>query len=96
MSKKLTNKETKKVAELIRLNIAEEEINKYSDQLDTVLDYLDIFDELVTDNVEIASQVTELTNVMRPDEPEESLSQQDAIKNSNQTGNGYIKVDRVL
>jgi aspartyl-tRNA(Asn)/glutamyl-tRNA(Gln) amidotransferase subunit C len=95
-SKKLTKRETEEVADLIKIRIKDSELEKYSEQLSTVLDYLDVFEEVDTKDTEITSHVTGLTNVFREDKVEQSLSQQEATKNANKSRNGYIIVKRVI
>lgn len=97
MSKVVLSKEdVLKVADLIKIKIKSEEIEKYQSQLSTVLDYLEVFDELDTSKTKITSQVTGLTNVMRNDEVEESLSRELALKNAKTTKDGYFVVKRVV
>ena len=92
----LTNDDVKKVAGLIKIKIDDNEVEKYKQQLDTVLDYLEVFDELDTSNTKITSQVTGLTNVLREDKAEESLSNEEALKNAHAKKDGYFVVQRVV
>lgn len=98
MNKKtqLTKEEVLHVANLIKIRLKQEEVSRYQDQLTTVLDSLDVFNELDTKDVKITSQVTGLTNVFREDEPEESLSQDDALSNAKNKAGGYFVVKKVI
>lgn len=93
---KLTPEDVAKIANLIRIKINDAEIESYRSQLETVLDYLEMFGELDTKDVEITSQVTGLKNVLQDDEPRESLPQSEALKNANKSENGYFVVSKVL
>lgn len=55
------------VADLARLDLTEEEINRYAEQLSAVLAYMDILNEVETENVEETCQVTGLQDVFRED-----------------------------
>ena len=57
------------VARLARLRLAEDEIDKMSRELSTVLDHIEKISELDLDGVPPTSHVVELENVLRPDEP---------------------------
>lgn len=93
---KLTNEEVLHVANLIKVFIDKHEIEHYKKQLNTVLESLDVLDEVDTDKVDITSQVTNLTNVLREDRIEDSLSQEAALQNTKSKKNGYFVVKKVI
>lgn len=64
----LTNTEVKKIAKLARLNLSDAEIQKYAQQLSSILDYFEILKEVNTENVKPIAQITGLKNIKRPDE----------------------------
>jgi aspartyl-tRNA(Asn)/glutamyl-tRNA(Gln) amidotransferase subunit C len=57
------------VARLARLRLAEDEIDKMSRELSTVLDHIEKISELDLDGVPPTSHVVQVENVLRPDEP---------------------------
>ena len=61
------------VARLARLRVTDAEIEQMSRELSTVLDHIEKISELDLDGVPPTSHVIEVENVMRPDEPRESL-----------------------
>ncbi|KKP38676.1 MAG: aspartyl/glutamyl-tRNA(Asn/Gln) amidotransferase subunit C, aspartyl-tRNA(Asn)/glutamyl-tRNA (Gln) amidotransferase subunit C [Candidatus Peregrinibacteria bacterium GW2011_GWF2_33_10] len=63
----LTKEEVKHIANLARLQLTEIEIEKFTTQLQGFLKYIDILNEIKTDNVKETSQVTGLINVTRED-----------------------------
>lgn len=83
---KLTSEQVKKVAKLANLPLTEEEEEKYSEQLSKILEYaeqLNQVDTLVARPghvpVEPTFNVTGLSSVMREDEPQVCLSQEEAL-----------------
>lgn len=92
----LTKDAVKHVAKLANLPLTSEEEEKYSEQLSETLSFIDKLDEIDTKNVEPTHSVTGLSNVMRPDETEPSLSQADAIKNAKSLENGQFKVKAIF
>jgi aspartyl-tRNA(Asn)/glutamyl-tRNA(Gln) amidotransferase subunit C len=60
------------VARLARLHLDEDEIDRMSRELSSVLDHIEKVSELDLDGVEPTSHVVKLENVLRPDEPRPS------------------------
>lgn len=94
--RKLTKEDVKHVAKLSRLELTNEELETYSEQLSSILDFVDKLNEVDTDGVEPTAQVTGLKNVLRKDEITPSLSQDEALSSSNNVENGYVKVTAVI
>ncbi|MFA6024494.1 MAG: Asp-tRNA(Asn)/Glu-tRNA(Gln) amidotransferase subunit GatC [Candidatus Gracilibacteria bacterium] len=76
---KLTKEQIEKIAQLARLRLSEEEMERYADQLTTILNYVDMLKELDTAGVPETSQVTGLTSVTREDEGRGSLATPDEL-----------------
>lgn len=66
---KLTSQEIEQIAALARLKLTEKEKKIYAEQLSVVLDYINMLNEVNTDNVPETSQVTGLEDVVREDKP---------------------------
>ncbi len=64
----------KHIAHLSRIGISEEEAEKYAGQMNTILDYMSVLNEVDTEGVEMTTQVTGLKSVMRADEVHEYVS----------------------
>ncbi len=94
---KLTKKEVKHVADLSNIVLTEEEIAKFTPQLDKIIEFVSTLDEVDTKNVEPTSQTTGLKNVLRDDivKSDELLSQEEALSNTD-GHNGYFKVKAIL
>ncbi|RMD58787.1 Asp-tRNA(Asn)/Glu-tRNA(Gln) amidotransferase subunit GatC [Candidatus Parcubacteria bacterium] len=60
----------KEVAQLARLELSEEELERYQEQLAKVLDYMRQLEKIDTSAVEPTAQVTSLENVWRLDKVE--------------------------
>ena len=67
------------VAALARLELSEEEVERMSRELSSVLDYIEKISELDLDAVPPTSHVVEVDNVLRPDEPRPSLPREAAL-----------------
>lgn len=87
---KLTSEQVKKVAKLANLPISDEEVEKYTDQLSQILEYIDLLNKLDTTNVEPTFNVTGAKNVLMSDTSLECLPQEDALQNGPNTKNGFF------
>jgi aspartyl-tRNA(Asn)/glutamyl-tRNA(Gln) amidotransferase subunit C len=86
----VTAEEVRGVADLARVDLSEEEVERFTEQFADVLADFEALDEVP----EVESE-PELVNVMRADEIEESLSQEEALRNASETEDGYFKGPRV-
>ncbi|MCP3929855.1 MAG: Asp-tRNA(Asn)/Glu-tRNA(Gln) amidotransferase subunit GatC [Bacteroidetes bacterium] len=93
---KITRKEVEHVAQLARLNLKEEELEKMTEQLDDILSYVAKLDELDTGDVVPTTHAFSISNAFRDDEVKESLSQKEALSNcANQNQEAFI-VPRII
>lgn len=87
---KLTADQVKHVAKLAKLPLSEDEIEKYSDQLSKILDYVEKLNQADTKGVEPTYNVTGLFNMMKPDEVGETLPQDYALQNAPVKKDGFF------
>lgn len=89
--------DVKHIAKLANLTLTDEEIPKFEKQLSDILTYIETLNKLDTSKVEPTYQVTGLTNVMRNDDnPEESFTQEEAVKPAHNKHKGYFVVEQIL
>ncbi len=95
---KLTKSQVKHISDLARLDLKDAEIEKFRRQLSSILEYVELLNEVDTSKVEPTAQTTGLKNVMREDKPQEEqcLAQEEVLANAADTENGYIKTKAVL
>ncbi|MCM3739418.1 Asp-tRNA(Asn)/Glu-tRNA(Gln) amidotransferase subunit GatC [Oceanobacillus luteolus] len=84
------------VAELARLHITDEEAEKLTDELKSIIEHAQLLNELDTSDVEPTTHVLKLTNVMRKDEPKEWITQEEAVKNAPDQKDGQFRVPSIL
>ena len=78
------------VARLARLRLTEEEVERMTGELSSILDHIEKIGELDLDDVAPTSHVTELENVLRADEPRPSLPREPALAEAPDTdGEGF-------
>jgi aspartyl-tRNA(Asn)/glutamyl-tRNA(Gln) amidotransferase subunit C len=84
------------VAKLARLELRQEEKETFTGQLNAILKYMDKLNELDTSNVQPTSHVLPLVNVMREDEPHESLPIEKVMLNAPDEEDGQFRVPAVI
>lgn len=93
----INREEIEHIAELSRLNLSEEEKEKFGTQLDSILDYVSHLNEVDTKNIEPTAQVSGLVDVWRADEVKEwDRDEVVAALKQGELEGGQIKVKRVL
>ena len=92
----LSREEVLKIANLARLEFKDEEIEKFQHELNDILKYIDILNEVDTSDVSPLFHTNEMQNILRDDKVKESLSQELAIKNAPQSESGTFIVPKVV
>ncbi|MBN2028509.1 MAG: Asp-tRNA(Asn)/Glu-tRNA(Gln) amidotransferase subunit GatC [Actinobacteria bacterium] len=92
----IERKDVEYVAWLARLDLSEEEIERYTGQLGQVLEHAEKIKSLDTEGVEPTSHAIPLKNVMREDVVRPCLSQEEALSGAPSSEEGYFKVPRII
>jgi aspartyl-tRNA(Asn)/glutamyl-tRNA(Gln) amidotransferase subunit C len=93
---KISRDEVKHVANLARLRFDEGELEKFTDQLNAILTYIDKLNELDTSEVEPTYHVLDLVNVFREDQVQPSLPREAALANAPEHADGFFQVPRII
>ncbi|MDD5650505.1 MAG: Asp-tRNA(Asn)/Glu-tRNA(Gln) amidotransferase subunit GatC [Candidatus Nanoarchaeia archaeon] len=93
---KLDKELIKKVAKNARLNLTENEIEKFTKECSDILNTFSKIEEVDTKNIEPAFHPIPIKNHLREDLIEDSLSQDDALKNAKHQINGYFKGPKAI
>jgi aspartyl-tRNA(Asn)/glutamyl-tRNA(Gln) amidotransferase subunit C len=93
---KLSREQVIEIADLAKLDLTEQEIEQYAEQLSAVLDYAERLNELNTDDIPPTASVLPLQNVLREDEIRPSLPHDNALTNAPAAVDGPFRVDAVL
>lgn len=93
----LTADDVLKLAQLARLNLTDDEVSKYQQELAEILEYVKQLDGVDVSGMQPTSQVTGLTNVTRPDEEVDyGYEPLDLLKNVPAVENNQLKVRRMI
>ena len=64
---RISKEQVKKVAELARIELNENEIDHHSIQLEKILDYINQLEKIDTENIPCTTRAIEVVNVVRDD-----------------------------
>lgn len=92
MSQRLTAADVAKVARLARLNVSPEEVERYTRQLDGMLDHFADIDNLDLANVEPMTQPYPLVNVLRADVEQPCLDRDEVLAVAPEAEDGRFRV----
>ena len=84
------------VVNLARINLSLEEEARIRPQMKEILKYIDKLNELDVEGIEPTAHALPLTNVMRKDEVQRSLSSEDALRNAPRQANGLFVVPKIV
>jgi len=92
----LSREEVEHIALLARLDLSEEEIVRYADQLSAILDYVAMLQELETEHIPPTASALPLISRLREDEPRPGLDTQKALQNAPDSEKDQFRVPPVL
>lgn len=92
----LSKDEVKHIASLARIGISDEEVEKFSHDLSSILDWIAQLEEVDVSGVLPTAHITGMDNINREDRVEDFLDKEKIIKLFPESKNGYDKVKSVL
>lgn len=93
---RISKDQVKHVAHLARLAITEEEAEKFTQHLDSIITFAEQLNELDTEGVEPTSHVLNIKNVLREDKATDGLPREEVLKNAPEQQDGQFKVPSIL
>ncbi len=96
MAQKIDIKTVDEVAHLARLEFNDAGKAEILNDMNRMLAFVDKLNELNTDDVEPLIYMTAEHNVMREDEPKQTVTQKEALKNAPKKDSDYFKVPKVI
>lgn len=84
------------IAKLADLKINENEIDEYAKNLEDILEFMKVLDNVNTDNVEETIETLSNVNVFRKDEVKEFEDKQALLQNAPDKENNMFKIPKVI
>ena len=88
--------DVKYIAELARLQFAEEELKQVAGDMNSILTYMEKLNELDTKDVEPMTHVLDVKNVFRKEGVQQRISHDEALKNAPDADSEYFRVPKVI
>lgn len=97
MAEQILNLEqVRHVAKLARLAIPDDQLPRFTQQLESILEYVEQIKQANVQGVEPMAHAVRLTNVFREDIPQPALSTQQVLSNAPETDGPFFKVPKVI
>lgn len=92
----VSKKDVEYIAKLAKLKLNESELDRYTSDMNEILEYIEKLNELDTEDVEPLSHPLGNKNVLREDVPVESIDRLKALKNAPKANEEFFKVPKVI
>lgn len=83
--------DVKHIADLSRIALTSDELDKFTPQMETIINSVPVLKDLDTTNVQPMKSHIKF-NELREDTPRQSLSQEAVLKNAKYKENGFVKI----
>lgn len=93
---KISKADVMHVAKLARLELDDASIEKFSGQIGTILEYIDMLNQVDTEGVNPTAHAVYRTNAFREDEPKPHLDRDAALSNAPEKEEGNFVVPKVV
>ncbi len=84
------------IARLARVELSDDEVERYREDLSSILDYVDKLAELDVEGVEPTTHAVALESRLREDAVEQRLSHEDVLNNAPDSEDGQFRVPKVV
>jgi aspartyl-tRNA(Asn)/glutamyl-tRNA(Gln) amidotransferase subunit C len=92
----IDKEEVRRIAKLANLDFPEEEIARFTQQFNSILEYVARLNALDTSAIEPTSHVGSGSHALRDDALVPSMSRQEALANAPESEHGLFKVPKVI
>lgn len=92
----LSHDEVRKIAELAKLDLTDDEVTLYAGQLSSVLQYFQRLQEVSTGHIPPTASVLPLKNVFRADEPADPLPPEQVVANAADSHENQFRVSAIF
>lgn len=93
---KITHEEVKHIAKLAKLNLNEDEVEKYAIDLGEIAEFVEKLNEVDVTGVNPTAHAVNKENVFRKDELKDSYPRENILKNAPSKEAGCISVPKVV
>ena len=92
----IDKEQIKHIADLANLTISDDELEKYTQEMSSIVGFANELNELDTENVEITTSILGEYNIFREDELKQSFDNSELLKNAPESQDGMFKIPKVI
>lgn len=92
----ISREEVAHLAHLARLDVTDDELDRFAQQLDVILQSIQTIGEVSAQDIPPTSHAVPLTNVFRADQPTPSLPREDVLSQAPDAAEDRFRVPRIL
>jgi len=93
---RITEDQVKKVAELARLKLNNNQIKHHAEQIEKILDYVNQLEKIDTKEVPCTTRAIEVVNVLRTDENNKFEDRDELLDLAPSRENDFFKVPKII
>ena len=93
---KISSSDVRKVAQLARLELPDDQIELYTAQIEEILSYVDQLQEIDTKNVSPTTRAVEVVNAMREDLVDVKCAREDILNQAPHREGDFFRVPKIL
>ena len=95
MGKRINKEDIAHIANLSEIEYSKDEIDEITVQLDKIIDHVAKISEVDTSKVSPTSHVLNISNVLREDNPRQSIEHKEALKNAPESSDDGFKIPKI-
>ena len=92
----ISKEEVKHIAKLSKLNLTEQELDKYTNDLSDIVNFANELSNIDVDGIKPTAHILDIKNVFRKDEVQPSYDREQLLKNAPSKDAGCISVPKVV
>lgn len=95
-NKSITVDEVRHISHLCRLQLSQEDIDRFTADLGEIIDYVNQIQKLDTSGIDPTFQTAPLSNIFREDIIKKSLSPEEVLSNAPDRESDYFRMPRIM
>lgn len=92
----VSKEDVKHIANLSKLNLTEDELEKYTTELSDIVNFANELSNINVEGVKPTAHILDIKNVFREDEVQDSYDREEILKNAPSKDAGCVSVPKVV
>lgn len=92
----VSKEDVKHIAKLSKLNLTEKELEKYTNELSSIVDFANELSNINVEGIKPTAHILDIKNVFRKDEVQPSYDREEILKNAPSKDAGCVSVPKVV